>query len=314
MTGDAPQVSVLVAAWCAARTLPHAVASALAQHGVRVEVIIVDDASPDDSFACAQALAADPRVRALRLGTNAGPAAARNLALSHARAPWVAVLDADDLMRPDRLARMLALAQTAPADVVLGNLCEVTGQSDRAAAAQFGRAFVAHADMPLRWDLPTYIRGNFEGGDGRTLGYLKPMISRDFLSRHRIGYTESLRNGEDFHLILSCYGAGARVWFSPEPDYLYFRHNTSVSHRADPAHMRQLVAADRAFADAQSDPKLRQLMHQRIRQIEQLGTAETIMAALRAQRAGPAVSALLRNPAALPRLLRQLSQAVRKRI
>jgi len=314
LTGELPQVSIIIAVWCGARTLPHAVASALAQTGVRVEVIIVDDASPDDSFACAETLARDPRVRAFRQRTNAGPAAARNFALSQTRAPWIAVLDADDLMSENRLSQMLALANNTAADVVLGNLTEVIGQSDLPDMARFGGAFIATPVNPVILDLHSYISGNFEGGDGKTFGYLKPLISKEFLERHHIRYNESLRNGEDFHLILSCYDAGARVCFSPAPDYLYFRHDGSVSYRADPVHMQRLVAADRAFADAQTNPRIRDLMDQRIRQIERLGTAETIMSYLRERRAVNAVAALLANPAVLPRLLRQLSQAVRKRI
>lgn len=314
MPGAAPEVSVIIAAWCAGRTLSQAVGAALAQTGVAVEVIIVDDASPDDSFAVAEGLADDPRVRAFRLDSNQGPAAARNLALEHASAPWIAVLDADDLMRPERLSRMLALAHAAPADVVLGNLTEIIGHSDHPDAARIEGTFLPSLDRPTCWDLHSYVMGNLEGGDGKTLGYLKPLISNAFLKRNQVRYTETLRNGEDFHLVLSCYAAGARVWFSPAADYLYFRHDASVSHRADPAHLDCLVAADRSFAAQQADPQLRQLMQKRIRQIERLGTAETVMAALRERRAGRALATLLGNPAALPRLARQLSQAVRKRI
>lgn len=314
MRSDTPKISVIIAAWRAGRALPYAVASALGQLRVRVEVIIVDDASPDDSFVCAERLTADPRVRAFRMDTNAGPAGARNLALSHVRAPWVAVLDADDLMRPDRLARMCALAQSATADVILGNLTEVIGHSDQSEDATYGQPFVTSVTEPAPLDLRSYISSNFEGQGGRTYGYLKPLISTEFLSRHSIRYNESLRNGEDFHLVLSCLGAGAQVWFSPVPDYLYFRHDASVSYRADPAHMQALVAADRAFGAAQDDPEIRALMYRRAKQIENLCTTETIMASLRARRIPQALSVLCQNPGAAPRLLRQLSQALGKRI
>lgn len=294
--------------------LPYAVASALGQVRVRVEVIIVDDASPDDSFASAERLTADPRVRAFRMDRNAGPAGARNLALSHVRAPWVAVLDADDLMRPDRLSRMCALAQAAPADVILGNMTEVIGEADRSEDASIGQPFITSLTEPAPLDLRSYILSNFEGQGGRTYGYLKPLISAEFLSRHRIRYNESLRNGEDFHLVLSCFAAGARVWVSPVPDYLYFRHDASVSHRADPAHLQALAAVDRAFAEAQSDPEIRALMCKRATQIKQLCTTETIMAALRERRIAQALSVLSHHPGATPRLVRQLSQALSKRL
>lgn len=310
MSGDAPQISVLIAAWRATLTLPAAVASALAQTGVRVEVIIVDDASPDDTFALARELASDVRVRAFRMPENAGPAGARNLALTQARAPWVAVLDADDQMLPGRLGNMVALAQRTGAEVVLGNLTEV---SDPAAFAT-GRPFLAQPDQPVEWDMAHFIRGNLAAANSRTLGYLKPLIDRNFLTQHHIRYDETLRNGEDFHLVLATFAAGARVWFSPAPDYVYVREAASVSHRADPAHMAALVTADRAFAARLDDTASRRLMQRRIRQLTHLGTAETILGALRDRRPGAALWQTIRNPRAAPRLIRQLSQALRKRI
>lgn len=312
MTLHAPQISVIIAAWKAAQTLPAAVASALAQTDVRVEVIIVDDASPDETYECAQDLAQDARVSAFRLTTNAGPAAARNLALGKARAPWIAVLDADDQMRPGRLAGMLALARDKGADVVLGNLTEATRTPD--GGIDYGQPFVPVPDKPTRWRLHQYLMGNMAAANGRTLGYLKPLISHHFMTVNQIRYDETLRNGEDFHLVLACFAAGARVWFAPEPDYVYLRGAGSVSHRADPQHMAALVAADRSVAAKLDDPEARQLMDQRIRQLTRLGTAETVLAALREGRPAAALSAMLRHPAATARLLRQLSQAIRKRI
>jgi len=315
MTGQTPHVCVIIAAWCAAQSLPKAVSSALAQNGVTVEVIIVDDASPDDTFDCARKLARDPRVRALRQLTNAGPAAARNCALQHTRAPWIAVLDADDFMHPDRLFKLVTLAQRVKAEVVLGNLTELSDPTAQMSAGIVsGPPFLAKPDHPVQWDMAAYIHGNLESGDHRTFGYLKPLISNAFILRHGIRYNEALRNGEDFHLILSCFAAQAQVWFSPDPDYIYVRHQASVSHRANPAHMKALGEADRVFAAALSDPDTKNLMDRRIRQIEQLVVAEAAMAALRDRHPVKAFAALCRHPAAVPRFMRQLSEAVHKRI
>ncbi|MBA3412234.1 MAG: glycosyltransferase family 2 protein [Actinobacteria bacterium] len=78
-----------------------AVACALAQEDVDVEVLLVDDGSTDGSREDL-ALLRDPRVRLLD-GRGAGPCAARNLAVGQAGAPWVAFLDDDDLWAPRKL-------------------------------------------------------------------------------------------------------------------------------------------------------------------------------------------------------------------
>ncbi|MFN1209054.1 glycosyltransferase family 2 protein, partial [Enterococcus lactis] len=75
------------------KTLERAVLSAQAQTAA-VEIIIVDDASPDGTLALAQRMAADdPRITVLAQAQNGGPAAARNRAIAESTAPWLAVLD-----------------------------------------------------------------------------------------------------------------------------------------------------------------------------------------------------------------------------
>jgi GT2 family glycosyltransferase len=74
------------------------------------ELIVVDDASPEDvSHAASEAGA-----RLVRLAENAGPAAARNLGARHTRAPLLLFVDADVVVRPDTLARVVEAFETHP--------------------------------------------------------------------------------------------------------------------------------------------------------------------------------------------------------
>lgn len=84
-----------------------AIACALAQEDVDVHVVVVDDGSTDATACELRALEEDARVRVLRHARPKGVAAARNLGLAHARAPWVAFLDDDDIWAPGHLASML---------------------------------------------------------------------------------------------------------------------------------------------------------------------------------------------------------------
>jgi glycosyltransferase involved in cell wall biosynthesis len=103
----APDISVVLATYDRRHSLPRAVASVLAQEGVRFEIIIVADASRDDTAAYLATLA-DPRIRTISCEHNRGPSAARNRGLAAARADAVAFLDSDDAYRPGRLAAPLA--------------------------------------------------------------------------------------------------------------------------------------------------------------------------------------------------------------
>jgi glycosyltransferase involved in cell wall biosynthesis len=113
--GAAPTVSVVIPCYNYATFLPEALDSALRQEGVELEVIVVDDASSDDSADVAEKYAAnDPRVRVIRLERNGGQVAAVNLALSKATGEFIVRLDADDLLTPGSLARSTALLRANP--------------------------------------------------------------------------------------------------------------------------------------------------------------------------------------------------------
>jgi glycosyltransferase involved in cell wall biosynthesis len=102
-----PLVSVIVPAYNAASTVRETLRSVLAQTVTRIEVIVVDDGSTDDTaMAVADIAAQDPRVR-LERQPQGGVAAARNHAIECASGEFIAPMDADDLWHPAKLERQL---------------------------------------------------------------------------------------------------------------------------------------------------------------------------------------------------------------
>jgi glycosyltransferase involved in cell wall biosynthesis len=124
-----PSVSVVVSCFNYGHFLAASVGSALAQPGVELDVIVVDDCSTDDSAALADALAvADQRVRVLRRDRNGGPAVAFNTGLDSATGQYLVRLDADDLLAPGSLRRAVALAEAFPfVGLVYGHPVHFTG-------------------------------------------------------------------------------------------------------------------------------------------------------------------------------------------
>jgi glycosyltransferase involved in cell wall biosynthesis len=104
VTIERPTFSVVMPAYDAESTIRHAVDSVFAQTEQDFEIVVVDDGSSD---ATVERLAAidDPRLRVLQQ-ENRGAAAARNTAISAARAPFVSFLDSDDLWMPTYLEAM----------------------------------------------------------------------------------------------------------------------------------------------------------------------------------------------------------------
>ncbi len=105
------RVSVVIPCFNAARYLRETIDGALAQTYGDVEIVVADDGSTDDSVAIVASYG--DRVRGLRQG-NAGPSAARNLALRSATGEFVALLDADDRFHPEKLARQVAVLRARP--------------------------------------------------------------------------------------------------------------------------------------------------------------------------------------------------------
>jgi glycosyltransferase involved in cell wall biosynthesis len=108
-----PRCSVILPTYNRLATLPRAVASVLAQDMPDFELLIIDDGSTD---ATGEWLAEqrDPRVRVHQTERNAGPSVARNRGLKEAKGAVAAFLDSDDVYRPNRLSRTLAVFDAEP--------------------------------------------------------------------------------------------------------------------------------------------------------------------------------------------------------
>jgi glycosyltransferase involved in cell wall biosynthesis len=108
-------VSVVVPCYNYGRFLPEAVESALAQPGIDVEVIIVDDCSTDDSREVAERLVAvHPKVRLIVNPKNSGHVRSFNAGWEVSSGELVVKLDADDLLAPGALSRAAALFEAHP--------------------------------------------------------------------------------------------------------------------------------------------------------------------------------------------------------
>ncbi|HXA96412.1 MAG TPA: glycosyltransferase family A protein [Candidatus Dormibacteraeota bacterium] len=102
-------IAVVIPAYNAERFLDETLESVWAQSAPPSEVIVVDDGSTDSTAAIAR------RHRVTVLSQrNIGPSEARNAAIRHTAQPWVALLDADDVWEPDKLARQWEAVQACP--------------------------------------------------------------------------------------------------------------------------------------------------------------------------------------------------------
>ncbi|HSX98572.1 MAG TPA: bifunctional glycosyltransferase family 2 protein/CDP-glycerol:glycerophosphate glycerophosphotransferase, partial [Streptomyces sp.] len=131
-----PRFSVIVPAYKVQAYLQECLDSVLSQSFTDLELIVVDDASPDNCGAIADETAArDPRVRrTARLRENAGPGAARNKGVEYARGDYLLFLDGDDAFTPGALQAIAdRLKETGEPDVLVHDFARVSwsGESVR---------------------------------------------------------------------------------------------------------------------------------------------------------------------------------------
>jgi glycosyltransferase involved in cell wall biosynthesis len=106
-----PAVTLIIPCYNARQYLGEAIESALAQTFRDLEIIIVDDGSTDGSHEVAEQCL--PRIRLIRQ-SNKGLAAARNAAIRNSTSQFIAFLDADDLIEPDKIERQVQVLASRP--------------------------------------------------------------------------------------------------------------------------------------------------------------------------------------------------------
>jgi len=121
-----PLVTFVTPCWNAAAYVGETIESVLAQTHPRVEQVVVDDGSTDGSPAIVERYAAahPDRVRLLRLDAGRGPSHARNRGVEMARGEMLFFLDADDLITPDTVERLVEAVGGVPRGIAC---CECRG-------------------------------------------------------------------------------------------------------------------------------------------------------------------------------------------
>lgn len=112
-------ISIIVPVYKSEETLARCVDSLLAQTEPDVEILLVDDGSPDQSLAvCEQYAEKDQRVRVI-VKANGGVSSARNAGLTQAKGEYVLFVDSDDYVHPDLCRRLLQTMEYEKADMVI---------------------------------------------------------------------------------------------------------------------------------------------------------------------------------------------------
>lgn len=219
-----PEITVVIPSYNHASYVEEAVRSVLEQSFSNFELVVIDDGSTDDSPRLLDRLAVqDPRMKVVHQH-NAGSHAALNKGVSLARAPWVAILNSDDVWHSDRLRTMMAEAQRNGGDFLFSDVQLI--DSDGAPVTD-----------PEHWWIDSI--GKFrqrvaERGlhDGLLYGNLTVSTSNFLFKKElfaKVGPFRSYRYNLDWEFVLRCvFAEGVAVRFIPEPLLQYRLHGKNA--------------------------------------------------------------------------------------
>lgn len=207
-----PAVTVLVTVYNGAPWVAESMQSVLAQTSADFELLVIDDASTDDSLAVIRGFD-DPRIHVIEQPTNRGIHATLNHGLEVARGEFLAILDQDDVAKPERLAVQLAYLREHPSVLVCGTAIEKFGDDT---GPSWVRYF--HPD-----DLKIALL--FEN----PICHPSVMMNRRALVRLGLNYPE-VPLAEEYAFWVQASRAG-QVANLPEPLLRYRTHRRQVSRR-----------------------------------------------------------------------------------
>lgn len=184
-----PKVSILCSVYNGESFLEECLESVLVQTFQDFELIVVDDLSVDGTAEILERYAhRDRRIYVLRNKERKGLTRNLNLTLQKARGDYLARLDADDLMAPERLAEQVTYLEAHPDCALLGSAARLVDEKGEAIGQWRG----GQDTLLLRWK--ALSRNPFVHGS--------VMMRRSFLDRHHLTYNERFSVSQDYELWL----------------------------------------------------------------------------------------------------------------
>lgn len=228
-----PEISVIIPAYNAERTIAETVQSVLNQTFVDFELIIVNDGSTDGTATAIEQFC-DARIRFLSF-ENAGVSVARNRGIASATGRFIAFLDADDLWTPEKLASQHASLETNP----------------EAGVAYSWNTFIDERGNSLGRQNPVYFEGNV----------YSELLVCDFLvcGSTILVRREAIADAGEFdpelinYQTIDYWRRLARQWsFVLVPEYQIVRRVVSGSHSSNLERHEKfmMLAIDKSFRDA----------------------------------------------------------------
>jgi GT2 family glycosyltransferase len=246
---ETTEIAVVVPLYNHARYIGATLRSVLAQTAAPREILLLDDGSRDDGLAIARALLRDIAGARIIAQDNAGGHAALNRAIGETEAPYIAVLNSDDLFVPQKLAWCQAIFAATQADLVAGRPAMIDERGRRLRRGP-SAAWLARAEAfatRTGFEQLSLLHENFVVSSSN-------MVFSRALWRRAGGFA-NLRTCHDLDFLMRAYDNG-RVTIDRSRVHVQYRVHTENTVHADDSLLHLEVAAVTAATFRQSGTRL----------------------------------------------------------
>lgn len=243
-------ISIIIPVYNVGQYIAECIESVMAQQtGVRLECLIVDDCSPDNSMTIAEDIisnyAGPIDFRIIRHEKNRGLSAARNTGIRAARGRYVYFLDSDDYITPDCIASLADAAIMYPkAEIITGDF-QTFPQKYLYKSLMLEGKEIPEASCDIRW-----IHTNWFSVIPEIA--VNKLISTDWLRRNKLYFKENILH-EDTHWRTLIYTHVTAVAFVNKKTYLYRIRQGSIT-QSEGAMQRRVRNLGILYSDLFSKP------------------------------------------------------------
>ena len=230
-----------------------------------IQIILVDDGSPDEcGSVCDEYAETDPRITVIHQ-ENKGLAAARNTAFDRAVGKYIMFLDGDDYLEANACEEAYQAAETTGAEVVFWDILVDYSHESRL------QKTLPHSSQLFEGEKCRELQERVLDFNGKIAQVFAKLIQRDFLIRNQIRHVDELRQGAEglvYNLCLFEYVKTAYYLDKPLNHYTY--HEGSISHSYSEGNIQCIISCFEymkswiAVSNHPSPERLRQRLYERL--------------------------------------------------
>lgn len=220
-------VSVIIPLYNSERFIRKCVESLLAQTYNNFEIIVVDDASTDNSLKIVQSIAQkDSRVKVYFGKKYSGVSAVRNAGLTNAKGEFVCFVDSDDYVSKYYLESLIVSLKDTGADISCVGVARVGERQNK----NLNKFFNQNEYNVRVYNKTEAMEMLFSGRKIRMNIWNKIFPKKLFVGENKISYNEEIYHGEDVAFLYDVFARVKKVCFVPMKYYAYTRRKGSLVH------------------------------------------------------------------------------------